>query len=696
MVSCVTEGFQGLLLREGYSDSTAILLDDFFLPVMAHSKSYDRASGFFSSAVLTAIESALSGFLQGGGQMRLICSPRLSKEDATAILEGLADLETTISQSLSADLKLWDESVGSNAPSSLLRSLVARGAIEVKFALPRDGGGIFHDKIGLFTDHLDNQIAFTGSVNETLAGWSAYGNHEQVEVFRSWDDRDEHRVLRYRSTFDSYWHNTARALSVIPASRLPEVFTPRESDTTEEEALKALRQTRQFRTKGRQTSTTKFAPKKLFPHQEAVLKSWNECGKRGIVSFVTGGGKTKVALSAARSWLDENKPVLILLPGELLMEQWLEEIRGGEIDTSKVEIVQVGSGAKREDWIPLVKRAFDNRPGRKPNLIVATYQSARNPSFLHQVDLAQPDLLLIADEVHTIGAPESLEIMRVVAAPARLGLSATPDRYGDEAGTTAILEYFGKILEPKFTITDAIKAGRLVRYSYRIHECQLTDDEESEFQRLSKLLAQASAREDSNSDYVAKLRRDRANIVKQASNKTDLAVRTLLEVGDRQTHWLVYCNSVAHIDQVKDALSRVGIRTLAYHSKMPKDQRRAVIEHFERNGGYLLAVHCLDQGVDIPRINAALILASSTNPREYIQRRGRILRWTENKHYADLHDVVTVTSLGTVALRSDIDRAEEVASSATNFESAMITIDRLRGVVRDSIDQPIEEESEFQ
>ena len=692
----MTTGFQGLSLREGYSDSTSVLLDDFFLPVLAVSKVYDRASGFFSSSVLIAIESALSGFLDAGGRMRLICSPRLSPEDAKAIIEGLLDIDSAVSKTLTEDLNFWDESVGSNAPSSLLRQLIARKAIEIKLAIPREGSGIFHDKIGLFEDFFGNQIAFTGSVNETLPGWSAYGNHEQIEVFRSLDDRDEHRVLRYRSIFDTYWNNTARGLSIIPASRLSEVFSPRESDTSESDALNALRKTRQFRKLEKGSSNSVFAPKKLFEHQESVLHSWNQAGKHGIVSFVTGGGKTKVALAAARDWLNQNNPVVILVPGELLMEQWTDEVKGGEIDTSKIELVQVGSGVKPDIWIPLVKRAFDNQPNRKPNLIIATYQSARNPSFLRQIEIAQPNLLLIADEVHTIGSSESLEILRSINATARMGLSATPERYGDEVGTAAIFDYFGKILEPRFSIGDAIKAGRLVRYSYRIHDCPLTDEEETEFFRLTKLIAQANARENGDTEWIAKLRRDRANIVKQAANKTSLAVKTLLEVGQRQSHWLVYCNSVSHIDEVKIALSNVGIKTLSYHSKLPKEQRRAVIKHFEREGGYLLAVHCLDQGVDIPKINAALILASSTNPREYIQRRGRILRWTSEKHFADLHDVVTVTSLGTVALRSDIDRAEEIAESSINQESAMITIDRLRGSIVSPDDQSFEDESENQ
>ena len=154
----MTTGFQGLSLREGYSDSTSVLLDDFFLPVLAVSKVYDRAAGFFSSAVLTAIESALCGFLDAGGRMRLICSPRLSNEDAEAIIDGLSDLESVVSKTLNDDLDFWDESVGSNAPSSLLRQLIARKALEIKLAIPREGGGIFHDKIGLFEDFYNNQI----------------------------------------------------------------------------------------------------------------------------------------------------------------------------------------------------------------------------------------------------------------------------------------------------------------------------------------------------------------------------------------------------------------------------------------------------------------------------------------------------------------------------------------------------------
>jgi superfamily II DNA or RNA helicase len=120
-------------------------------------------------------------------------------------------------------------------------------------------------------------------------------------------------------------------------------------------------------------------------------------------------------------------------------------------------------------------------------------------------------------------------------------------------------------------------------------------------------------------------------------------------------------------------------------------ERRATLKHFESVGGYLLAVHCLDQGVDIPCLNAALILASSTNPREFIQRRGRILRKSQGKFSAEIFDVVTLTSKGSVALRSEIERSTEIAESARNRDTVLVAIERLMRLT-EGTDESVEDE----
>jgi superfamily II DNA or RNA helicase len=436
--------------------------------------------------------------------------------------------------------------------------------------------------------------------------------------------------------------------------------------------------------------TSRFAPATLFEHQIAVLNAWEKNNNRGLVSFVTGGGKTKVGLAASRKWLGDGSPVLIIVPGEILVEQWREDMQT-ELDPQKYDFVQVGAGVAPAMWRPLVHRAFEARPENKPSLVLATYDSARTEPFLHLFELRQPRLLVVADEVHAIASGQTRAIMSRIAANGRLGLSATPERHGDPEGTRLIFDYFGEILEPRFSISDAIKADRLVPYSYQIFECHLSDKENDDYERLTAQIRILAAMEDVDLETLNAKRRERANIIKSAEGKAALAAEIIAQTKGRYSHWLVYCNSVKHAENVGNELKSIGITTITYNSQMGTAERKATLKHFESVGGYLLAVHCLDQGVDIPCLNAALILASSTNPREFIQRRGRILRKSQGKFSAEIFDVVTLTSKGSVALRSEIERSTEIAESARNRDTVMISIERLMRLT-EGTDESVEDE----
>lgn len=684
--------FQDLTIENHYGSSISELLDDFYIPVLEHSVRYDRAAGFFSSAIFTAIEASLSKFVSNNGKLRIVCSPFLSLEDALAINGDITNVD--VSDRLQKQLDDWDNAVGNNSPSSILRRLIANETLEIKIAVPVTGSGMFHDKFGVFTDSLGEQMAFEGSVNESLNGWTAYGNHEHFSVFKSWDPRVSDRVKYFEKNFQIYWNNLARRLRVLSSANLPDVFKIRSSDLEEDEAIEKFKEGRKYR-KNQVVPFSKPVQRDLQKHQINAINQWNENGKRGIIDFVTGGGKTVTALAIAREWLSNSLPCIILVPSEILVNQWISEIEI-EIDSSLYQLAQVGAGVPSSTWAPIIRYGLDFKEGNKSLLIVATYDSARTPSFLHQIGNTNPDLLIIADEVHSIGAKKSRVIMEQIDSRARLGLSATPERYGDEDGTKAIFDYFGEKIKPTFGIADAIAAGRLVEYNYSIHPVYLTNDETDAFDELTIRIRKALARNDGKNDevgYIDKLRRDRANIVKQAENKISVALEILHDYYSHFTHWLIYCNSLKQIDELRDALKEKGLTSLTYHSGITKNMQEQTLAYFEQNGGILIAVHCLDQGVDIPKIDAAIVIASSTNPREYIQRRGRILRWSPGKYFADLHDTVTLTSRGDVALDSDISRAMEIARFARNGERVRILIDDLIGTVDTSIEmQPGEDE----
>ena len=669
--------FTDLSISDSYASVSSQLLKDFYIPLLQNANTYNRAAGFFSSGIFTVVEAALSEFVQNGGVMRLICSPRLERTDFEAISNqnGLDQ----VSSLLMADMDAWDASVGNNSPSSLLRRLLSRGALDIRIAVPRDGYGIFHEKTGVFNDRFGNQVAFNGSVNETFAGWSCYGNQESFEVFRSWDHRDEHRVSRIARSFEEYWSGLFRGVKILTPDRLPEVFMPRESDIEEEEAVARFMAEKARRGESLSVKPKAVSKRPLMDHQKLAVKNWNEQGKRGIIDFVTGGGKTITAISIIQDWIKTGSPAIVLVPSEILVNQWISEIKQ-EIDDPRLSIIQVGAGENRDRWVASVRHAVSVEDDEQLFVIVGTYQSARTDAFRFQIERAKSKILLVADEVHEIGSPDSRKILQFLDAEARLGLSATPERYGDPDGTDAVFAYFGKKVDPHFGIKDAIKAKRLVEYFYSLRTVFLTDEEDEKFEKLSLEIKRRSHRdsESSNGDeFVKKLLRDRANIVKQAKSKSDIPLQILESDRSPAGHWLVYCDRISQISEVAERLKAADISSLIYHSKLKTEVRETILSNFSRRGGVLLSVKCLDQGVDIPSIDAAIFLASSTNPREYIQRRGRVLRNSDNKNFAYLHDVVTLRPDGSVALKSDIVRVAEIASNAINGVQAMVEVEYL-------------------
>jgi superfamily II DNA or RNA helicase len=167
----------------------------------------------------------------------------------------------------------------------------------------------------------------------------------------------------------------------------------------------------------------------------------------------------------------------------------------------------------------------------------------------------------------------------------------------------------------------------------------------------------------------------RAAIIKGAAQKTELARNVLQEKFVEGDRWLVYCQDQVQMGRVKEELKNAKYPILDYHQAMEGDASRT-LEFFTREGGVMLAIKCLDEGVDIPEINRALILASSTNPREYIQRRGRVLRARDDKYSADIYDVLVLDANGLLLSSGEAERAiefaEEAQNSATKIELKML------------------------
>jgi len=673
--------------KGSYSTSQDSMVDDFYSPCLSNSIKYDRAVGYFSSAVFVLIHAALGQFIENQGKIRIICSPEMSNEDAEAIKSGDSNINKIIENSIESDLLDWNKTFENIAPSSLLRRLIELKIVDFRFAVPLAGKGIYHPKVGLFFDQNGNGVSFNGSANETMRGWSDAGNHEYLDVFTSWtSDEAIMRVENHKRLFEETWLGLTPGLKLYKPSELGQVFVPRENDLSLKECIDLVKSKMQkigsFENLDLEVNSNL---RKLGKHQEDVLENWKDSDHKGIISFVTGGGKTLAAIRAAKYWLDKGKPVIILVPSNILHSQWRDEIEM-ELKPFGYTPILVGNDSKKNIWKPALQGVFGHNINPEAALFLSTYQTAKKPEFLLNIQNVS-NLLLIADEAHRLGAPDTREIMDSLQSSGRLGLSATIKRFGDEEGTSALMEYFKTELEPKFDFTDAIKAGRLVPYEYEFVTAQLTENEEDEFLELTAKLAKSldwsggQAHSTSLSQHFARLR---ANIVKQASNKDDAALELLFEA-KKNDRWLVYCNSIDHVNRIAERLKEKNLFPIIYHSEMEGD-RQSTLNYFEREGGILLSIKCLDEGVDIPKLDRALIIASSSNPREYIQRRGRALRYAKGKYKASIYDIIVTRLDGQPALLSDVSRAESLAKNANNLyaQTRLRELKNLWGINNDS------------
>jgi len=258
-----------------------------------------------------------------------------------------------------------------------------------------------------------------------------------------------------------------------------------------------------------------------------------------------------------------------------------------------------------------------------------------------------------------------------------MGLSATPKRFGDPEGTNRLLAYFEGIAH-SFTLADAIAAGRLCRYTYHVHPVELTQEEALEWRDMTRDIKRETARSPQSetgdlmlSERAKMLLIQRARILKRASAKVPLAVEVLKNYFEPGQRWLVYCDDQYQLKEVLSAIRGAGLPCDEYYAEM-EGNKEATMAHFSTIGGILVAIKMLDEGVDIPTVDRALILASSRNPREFIQRRGRVLRVAPGKHYAEIHDALVVPPSGEdeandiAILKGELARAVQFAKSAAN------------------------------
>jgi len=667
--------FQELELKSNYDSEEDDVLNDFYIPVLARAKRYYRLAGFFSSSALAIAAKGIAPFIQNGGLMQLIVGATLQKSDVDAIKRGHEEPGKILSEIMVKHLDdIYEELIRDHVRA--LAWLVAKNQLAIKVAIVLDDDGypldydaavktgVFHQKVGILEDFEGNLISFSGSINESATSWVS--NIEEFKVFRSWVDGEKDHLLADKHKFEKYWFGRTKRVRIIdiPTAVRERLIRMAPSDINE-------------------LNLGRFHRKPVLrDYQIEAISSWVRSGGKGIFEMATGTGKTFAAIGCIIELIKTEKKLFVVIscPFTHLIRQWKDNLL--KFGLCGVEIF--GSIVDWED--KLANIMFDFNGGLQNIVIViTTHDTFANEKFCRVIEKAKGKCLLIVDEVHGVGSPERRKGL-IDKYQYRLGLSATPIRWFDEEGTSIIFDYFNDVVF-SFPLHKAIEKGFLCKYEYRPLLVELTNDELEEYTRLTKKISveYARAKDDDEKKELLKLYCIlRHRVIVNASMKYVALSKILDELKDIK-HCLIYC-SPQQIDTVQEILNKRGIIQHKFTAEENYKERRMLLDSFAE-GKYkvLVAMKCLDEGVDVPSTRTAIIMASSTNPREFIQRRGRILRPYDNKEKAVIYDIIVVPDLSkridpllfnleAKILQGEISRYIEFAKSATNCGEAYLKI----------------------
>ncbi len=616
--------FKDLLFKKSYTSLKDDLIEDLINPLLGTAVLYDRAVGFFSSSWLREVSSGLSKFASNGGKARIVTSLKLSSDDWDAIKNGL--IEEVINRQVFITIEELKKALEIETLSTL-SWMVANEVLIFRFALPigKLEGGIFHTKLSLFYDKEGNGVAVFGSQNDSF---QATINEESLNVFTSWDFGKEY-FLEHKRAFEEKWAGNSNTLITytIPEASKKVII---------EEGIKYCYPYKKIEHNIKHQ-------KELRGYQEMAIQSWMENDCHGLFEMATGSGKTFTAISAAIRIYEQKKKLflVVLVPYQHLVEQWYEEL-------CNFGFKSIACYKSKDTWESkaYIEVKKFNTDWADKICLIATHATSCLEPFQQLMGCIKKEWMLIADEVHGLGSKKQQKALSPTARY-RIGLSATPARWFDKEGTSVLYDYFKKTVVT-YSLEDAIKDGALTQYEYSIILTELNDEEIYNYTKYTETITKLFAKKDKNKEeeeILETLCRKRAKIIGCAEEKINTFINLIKqhkEKAEREkqpySHNLFFCYPGQH-DIFLRELSNIGLKVHEFVHTVPQKERTKILDAFE-NGDIegLVAVKCLDEGVDVPATRRAYILASSTNPREFIQRRGRILRKIKNKNLSYIYD----------------------------------------------------------
>jgi len=673
---------------------------DFYLSAIPISKKISLLLGYFTSNSIRLLSYSFASFIKNGGEIEIIANHILTEEDRTIFLDEdyeYGNKEIVISQmnNVLGLASLFEQST--QHFYDCLRFLLESNRLKFVSIIGAEDE-LVHYKNGLYLDYHENQFLTFGSSNFTLYGLT--DNIENIEVNPNWENIKvtKNKIEEFKDEFYTILLGKKEGIKYLDSKSILDLIESTgnkkqlcELLEIEEKARRRLQYKDLIKIKLNEANlklieklnmnqTLPVIPSiyleenngKLFPHQERAIKSWfteNNC--QGVFNMATGSGKTVTALASITRVLnnpkfnDQNLLIVIVAPYLHLIKQWEEECINFNIKV----VCCYGNAVS---WTKLVEATINNLNSNriKYSCLIVSNNTFSSNKFIDRIGLSNTNFCLIADEMHNLGSSSLRKALQKIEPNLRIGLSATPERHMDLVGTNFLKSYFGNDVIV-YGIKEAIIDKALTPYYYYPIIVELTDKEQEEYIELSIRIARCFSNnlEDDvdGSEMIKKLLLKRSRLIANAENKLTRLIE-LVSLRIESKYNLIYCgdeiqfddesnsnqesdlsslNLIKQVDKIKRILGReLGMHLDKITAEESLSKRSEILKRFsEGDLQAVVAIRCLDEGVDVKRTETAYILASSSNPRQYIQRRGRVLRKAEGKDSAKIYDFIVFPNI---------------------------------------------------
>lgn len=669
--------------------------EKFFNDGLENSNEFDLQLGYFSSATISVLADGFATFISKGGKMRLVINHIVSTEDKNAISKGLkGGFINCFDLTDFAQLrKTFDEYA--QQFFECLAFLIYNKRIDIRIIKPRNKKGISHTKTGQFRDG-DSVTSFTGSANFTISG--LFNNLEEIKIDRSdsLDVMTRKRIESQREEFDCIMDGTKRNIEYLSPENLISAIKTNYGDKDIEELLdveaklRKIKHDKKVQELKRQDSLVSEPIEEILPcfpfpsgprdYQQLAFDNWKNNGQKGLFAMATGTGKTITSLNCLLEIYKRKGyyKAIILVPTITLVNQWEQECRKFRFSN----IIKVYS--KNLVWRDEVERVHFNekyKSDKDPEvsyIIISTYASySREKVFNVLNGFDKRRVLMIADECHNMGSGSLVKRLKEIPYLRRIGLSATPERQFDENGNNKLRKFFGseEHYTYEYSMKEAIDKGVLCRYMYYPHIVKLTSDEMDAYLELSEKISRYfnynTCSFDEQDEMLKRLLLARKRIIHKAVNKLAMfkeIIQKRFEEKGNLKYSLIYvpegnrpdyldsADDFDHTEEIADdndaehlinqytlAVTEIDRSVTVRKFVSGQQDREEILSDFAAGKLHVLtSMKCLDEGVDVPRSELAIFCSSTGNPRQFIQRRGRVLRTHKDKKMAELHDLVVV------------------------------------------------------